>query len=394
VTHRKVVLVSFALGSAPAFAANPEFQSFFFQSCVAPSDQLAFLCGVSAGGDLSGNSESSLNPNQSLSNNENALNAARTETQTPTVSVETEVGPFGLFASARMASEEFDRTFDLDLERGYESDIWGVDLGFDQRLEGGLTWGGVVSFGNIDSEFDGGQGGVNFTPVSSAGDIEADTLGFTLFAYWRASDSFYTEATVGYTSYEYELTRNAVFQESTRTVPQLNVSTRANPDGDLTTASLAAGYDWSADAWTVGLTGDLRYASAEVDSYVERDPDQTGLAMAFSDTDRDSLLGGLELAVTYALSTGAGVVLPELRAQYLHEFDRDAAEAKAAYVFDTAGTIFSMTGEDADEDYGVVGAGIVWVLQNGWIPFLEAEMLVGYDDLDRYAVSAGIRREL
>ena len=72
----------------------------------------------------------------------------------------------------------------------------------------------------------------------------------------------------------------------------------------------------------------------------------------------------------------------------------DAAEAKAAFVFDTAGTVFSMTGDDADEDYGVVGAGIVWVLQNGWIPFLEAEMLVGYDDLDRYAVSAGIRREL
>ncbi len=385
--------------ASPAWAANPAFQSFFFDVCSGPvTGNLANLCGVSGGGDLSGNSESSLTPNQALSSSDGALNAARGRGGDPTrhekVSlVQTEAGPFSVFVQARGAWEELDRRADIDNERAYEADNIAFDIGFDQAVSDQFTWGAIFTVGRDELDFEAEASGVGFTPFSSGGSIDSDSLGLRLFAQWRA-DPWFLEATASYTAYEYDIERQFVFQESTRTIPQVNNRTSANPDGDLTTVSAAAGYDWTSGAWTVGLTGNVAYSTAEVDAFRERDLTQTGLSMLVDDSERSSLIGSLSLDFTRAVSMRSGVFVPQLRVQYQHEFDRDAETTTASFALDPTATRFAFRNDDPDEDYGNVALGFVFVLANGWIPYVEAEMLFGYDDFDRYAFTAGLRREL
>ncbi|NJN50508.1 MAG: autotransporter outer membrane beta-barrel domain-containing protein [Gammaproteobacteria bacterium] len=389
------------LGMAnPAWAANAAFQSYFFDVCSSATGNLGTLCGVSAGGDLSGSSESSLNPSQSLANNDAGLNSARSRGDDPfgaraaeVVLGKSEVGPFGVLVQARGAFEELDRTPDVDNERGYESDLWALDIGFDQAVDEHFTWGGIFTIGRDNIDFDADVAGVNFAPTSSSGSIDADSLGLRLFGQWRM-DAWYLEATAGYTSYSYDLTRKSVFQESTRTLPVVYSSTSANPDGDLVVASVAAGYDWTRGAWTIGLTSSLAYSSSEVDAYRESDDSLTGLAIVVDETERESMIGALSLDLTRAISMGGGVIVPQARLQYQHEFDRDAERASSRFVLDPTQTTFATVNDQPDEDYGAAAVGVVFVFANGWMPYLEAEMLFGYKDLDRYAFTAGIRREL
>lgn len=397
----RVGCVLLLVSAVPAWGANPAFQSFFFDVCSGPiAGDLATLCAVSAGGDLSGNSESSLTPSQGLSSSDGALNSGRSRGEDPFASrdanlslVREEVGPWSVLVQARGAWEELDRRPDVDNERGYDADIWAFDIGFDQAVSDQFTWGAVFTIGRDELEFDAEAPGVGFTPFSNAGSIDADSLGMRLFAQWRM-DAWFLEATAGYTAYEYEIERQFVFQESTRTIPQVNMRTSADPDGDLVTASAAAGYDFTSGAWTIGLTGNLAYTSAEVDAYREQDLTQTGLSMLVGDTERTSLVGSLALDLTRAISMRSGVFVPQLRLQYQHEFDRDAESTTTSFVLDPSATAFTVRNDDPDEDYGSAALGMVFVLANGWIPYVEAEVLFGYDDFERYGITAGVRREL
>ena len=68
-----------ALGPGPAHAQNAAFQGFFTNACGGAAGGLATLCGVNT--DLSGDSESSLNPNQTVSAAAAALAAAKERTR-------------------------------------------------------------------------------------------------------------------------------------------------------------------------------------------------------------------------------------------------------------------------------------------------------------------------
>ena len=54
----------------------------------------------------------------------------------------------------------------------------------------------------------------------------------------------------------------------------------------------------------------------------------------------------------------------------------------------------STAGDDPDRTYGVAAFGIAAITPGGWMPYLNFDALVGADDLDRYRVSLGLRREL
>jgi outer membrane autotransporter protein len=116
--------------------------------------------------------------------------------------------------------------------------------------------------------------------------------------------------------------------------------------------------------------------------------------MAVDDYDRKSLLGTLGLRIGHGISLTSGLLLPELRIEYSHEFDRDAETALTAFLLDGGANVYALEGDDPDEDYFNIGAGVVLVLPNGWMPFLDYQTTLGYDDLDQWRVTAGLRREL
>jgi hypothetical protein len=52
-----------------------------------------------------------------------------------------------------------------------------------------------------------------------------------------------------------------------------------------------------------------------------------------------------------------------------------------------------VSGDDPDRDYLNASAGLVLVLAEGWMPFVDYEVLVGHSFLDRHRVALGVRKE-
>lgn len=396
--------------AASAGADNAELQALFFAACDDPSAGLAARCGETTDGlgDLSGDSESSLNPSQSLNGTSATQAAARSRNEEArergdrylhgeepgAAEGALALGPFSLLLNGNYQSEEQSRTVDVDAERGYQLDAWGAQLGFDYRLSPGLVAGAVVSWETSDLEFDREQAGVNFTPQGDAGEVAQDSLGFSVFANVLLGEHGYLDLSAGYVDSDYTVRRRSVFQESGRSVPQTNVLTRATPGGDETWAAFNLGYAAAIGAWAVDPYLGAVYSKAQVDAYEETDQSDSGLAMSISQATSRTVLGQAGVRVARPISRQGYVLLPQASLEYLRAFDRDGVETRASYRLDQNGNVLALEGDRRDRDFFEAGIGVVMLLPNGWMPFLEYQVTLGAEDLDAHRVAVGLRVEL
>jgi outer membrane autotransporter protein len=133
-------------------------------------------------------------------------------------------------------------------------------------------------------------------------------------------------------------------------------------------------------------------STSTIDAYTEADLNNSGLAMRFDEIERDSLIAHVGFRVSIAKSTERGVVLPQFRLEYEHEYE-DPTTVAASFVLDAARVRYGLTGDEPDRNYFETGVGVAWVLPSGWQPFVDVEFLSGQDALDRYRVAAGFRVE-
>lgn len=95
------------------------------------------------------------------------------------------------------------------------------------------------------------------------------------------------------------------------------------------------------------------------------------------------------LRVSYSIGTRWGVLVPQGRLEWEHEFDKDALTTNTTFLLDSNGNPFTLTGDDPDRNYFNLGLSLVAILPNGLMPFIDYEGLLGYDDLDRHRITAG-----
>lgn len=398
-----------ALGAAPQYGltANAAFQTFFFAVCPASGGQLAARCAQTPGGlgNISGDSESSLNPSQNLTQSLAPLGLAhvrsaeardrgersRDETDAPQAT-RIDGAEVALLFNARGSWFERDRDPLTDQERGIDGDARGIEIGFDRRVSDRTFLGALLAAGKTEYDYDPEAPGVNFTPAVRAGDAETDEYSLTGYLIFNVSARAFVETSLGYVTQKHTLRRNSVFQETTRAVPQTNVSTEGETDGTVLWASFNLGYDWVSGASTFGPYGGITYARSEIDAYVERDLTGSGLNMAFGEREDTSTQGHIGLRFDRALSTGRGVFVPQLRVEYLHEFEDDVPDAAASFELDAQRTQFLFTGDEPDSGVVNVGIGASLILAGGWIWFLDYDYLAS-GDLDRQRATLGLRAE-
>jgi uncharacterized protein with beta-barrel porin domain len=404
-----VAAAGLLLTSTAADAANAEFQDFFFDVCTAATGTLATRCAETPSGlgNLSGDSESSLNPSQNLSHNQAPVGVAQDranetrergdrlrdgESSGDAGSVQVATGPWSLLLNIR--ATWFDRDSDgaVEAERGYDGDSRAAEIGMDYRVSERVVLGALLGLERTDYEFDAENPGVNFAPASTAGEVESDNLYLTLFGSWMIGDRGFVEVAGGYERGDGEYRRNSVFQESTRTQPQVNVRVSGDADSTVTWLGVNAGFDVERGAFRAGPYAGLTSTRAELDSYTERDHSESGLNMHFGGTSRDSLLAHAGVRASYVFGTASGVFIPQLRAEYQHEFDDDADTAGGRYVLDTSGHEYRLRGEKRDADAFGIGLSLSAVLPNGWMPFADY-VLLDSDDLERQYATLGLRVE-
>lgn len=413
---RLAVTVGFIGLFAPSSASAQTLQDFFFDVCGGDGSATATLATRCAetpagGGDLSGDSEASMNPGQNVTANDAALARAQALTEKSEERLEkrreetngkmsavsgqgddAEFGRLSLFVNGR--AEFFDRDRDAtDNERAYDGNTVGFQVGGDYRLSDRLVVGALIGVDRTDSEFEADAPGTAFTPGDSEGGVESDSYFLNVYGSYNVTDAIYVDGTVGIGHTDYEFERIAIFQESTRTVAQTNVRATGDSNGMQYSASFGGGYDFYRGAWGIGPYARVNYVRSEIDGYTESDANGTGLAMRVGDNDESSLTSVLGVQVSYAASTDFGVVVPQFRGEFEHEFRKDGQSVATSFAQDAAATTFTNASDGPDRNYFNVGASVVVILPNGWMPFFDAETLVSYDDLIRHRFTIGLRTE-
>jgi len=403
-----VFVLSATISATAVHASNAELQDFFFDACVNPTAGLAARCAQTTGGlgDLSGDSESSLNPSQTLSSSDAAIHAAQQRGQelrerlqrggVDTADKEgLSLGPFSLLVNARHVSFEADRQVDADAERSYDGTQRTAELGLDYRVNENLVVGGWLHWESAEQSFDREAAGVGFTPfVSEAGSQDSTNTGFTVYASTGLSEQIYLDASIGYTKLDTDFARFSIFQESTRTADQTNVVTTGNTDGDRLSATLNLGISLESKGWQLSPFAGFTYVKTDFDDYVETDRSASGLNLAVRGAQRSTLIGQAGFRVSKAISMQGWVLLPQARVEYVHGFSTERAHSSVRFVNDLNANQFVLRGDNPDAGRVDFAFGVMALLPNGWMTYLEYQSTASAGDFDRYQIAAGLRVEL
>lgn len=404
-------LVSCQLFSANSFAASPEFQSFLSRACenALPGSDFYQRCFVdSVNGDLSTDSEDSLNPTQSLSNATNALaetkarikalqdklkdqrekNKESMEKAQRGVNETFQMAGFSILINAENA--ELDHTL-TPLERGYNTDSKKFQAGADYRLYDNWIIGGVISIESYDTLFDADTEGRNFFPGNSEGSSKADSLGISVFTTKNLTDSWYVDALLAYSRTDYDFSRIGLFQESSRTIPTLDVETTASTSGKQLAAGMGIGWDNTSGSHNWQWYARLNYQKSTVDSYDESGG--AGFAMKINENSASELSAVSGVKYAYTVNSSLAVWLPQLYVEYEKLLNTDTPTTTSSFLADTQQTEFTVFGDEIDTAYGRAGASLVAVFPHGWTAFVSYSEEFSRNYFDQRQMNLGVRIE-
>lgn len=395
-----LVTMALTLASAATQAANASLQELFFAACQAPTAALAVRCAQTNGGlgDLSGDSESSLNPSQGLSATamSQAIGQGR-DKQVATVAPdgagsEVDFGDWSLLWHIRHQRDEWDRAVDLDAQRGFEADTSALEIGAERTLSSALVVGAMAVLERSSLEFTAENPGRNFDPFGDAGSIDGDSVGVLGYVAWQPGDSAFVDISAGYQWETHNIERRSVFQESNRAIPQTLSITSAETDGERLTITVQGGWQRPLGNWQGVFSAGLAYLSAETDGYSERDRSNSGLAMAFSATDRNALTARVGFALRRVVSLKQGVMVPQLQIGYETDVSSDESGYRARYLQDAGANQLALDADASSDSRVSLRLGVHWILPEGWMPFVQLAAIQGNEDYDSLQIAAGLRK--
>jgi len=221
---------------------------------------------------------------------------------------------FFINGSLRRGSQD-PTTFETPFDYKANTLTAGVDYRFTDRLIIGLAAGHA-------------NGTTDFTDGSGRQDSRSNSVSLYGTFY---NKSFYVDLIGTFAHMSYAADRTTDFS-----VNPLAAAGALNCAGSVcavdTTGSTGArqlafainvGYSFHDAALTWGPDIAVNYTRINVNGFTETDENQSGLAMVYGDDLGESLLAKAGGHLAYAVSTPIVVLLPEVRAHYVHEFKND-----------------------------------------------------------------------
>ena len=287
----------------------------------------------------------------------------------------------GLFANGTFTGGDKDVS---GQEAGFDYQTFGLTLGADYRFTDNFVLGATFNYLSNDIDFD--TTAINNT--QSGGGIDTQSFGFSLYSTYYVSNQFYVDGIFSFGSNNYDIDRRIIYSiPSTNRMGMLipgttTVNQTATGDTNSTqySISVGVGYDFAVQGFTITPLARLEYSRINIDGYQEainNTANGFGLALAFNDQHVDSLVSVLGGQASYAISTGIGVLLPQLRVEWRHEFENDARSITSRFVNDPARTPLVLGTDDPDRDFVILGTSLSATFRGGVAAFVSYETVVG-----------------
>lgn len=167
----------------------------------------------------------------------------------------------------------------------------------------------------------------------------------------------------------------------------LGTSNTSSPSGDQYAVQGSVGIDLRYGLWTVTPEVGVQYTMVRVDGFTE-----TGAAALTVESDKaESFRSSLGARLRYDWQTAWGVVTPEWRASWQHEFLDKERDIRASFVDQSLPGTFATTAAGSGSDFGIVGTGLSANIAE------RTQMSLGYDfkfgghDFQAHQVSGRLR---
>lgn len=281
---------------------------------------------------------------------------------------------FGFFASGKLTEIERESTV---LETGYESDMQGFTLGVDYFFTNEFVAGLAVGYTNTDLDYNRNSGSSDYENVS-----------VLTYGNYQMDESFAIDGYLGWSGLDYDLKRNISY-DLTCGCDVVNSTARGDTEADKILAGLNFSYTLGFGAIEFTPLLKLDYSGTFIDSFSESGGD--GFALKYDSQNVQSFKSNLGFNSTYAISFPWGVLLPRMKAGYVHEFLNNRRTIRASFVEDTSSYGMRFKTDKPDRDYFVIGGGVSTVLAHSVQLFVDYERVEGNRYLNDYTVSGGVR---
>lgn len=329
-------------------------------------------------------------------------------------------GPWGWFFRGTYTSGDRDPT-DATLlsgaENGFDFDQYGLTVGIDHS-SGAAVWGVALGYTSYEVKMQQRSVGSGIqTNAVDGGKIESDSFNGSFYYDHNAQNNVYFSALAGYGAQSFDMARAFIYFGEDPTAPSVTDQTRlltASPDGDSLGASMTLGRIIDRGSWVIDPRIGLSFDRINVDAFTEVDSGNTNVAtpvaamqLAFDKQEFDSFRANIGIQFSNNINTGFGSVRPTFSADWYHEFRDDRRTIKVKYAlendlaaanqgswmggFDNCVSCFSLLSEAPDSDFYVLGAGIAAAYRGGFQMFLMLEGLLGYQNLNAYSATVGLR---
>lgn len=256
-------------------------------------------------------------------------------------------------------------------QSGFEYDKQHFVFGADYRIKDNWVAGGSFAYSHNTAHFD-----------ASRGETLNDNYTGMLYTSYYITDAAHVEATASYGGFSYETSRNINFGGNSSIA-------KAKPEGGQYAFTWGGGYDFNFDALTVAPYARGEYSNLDIDSYSENG---SPFAVRFGKQNIESLISTLGIQSSYAISLPWGVLIPQIRGEWHHQFLDSQRQVQASFVA-FPGSSFVMNSGGPSRDYFTVGGEISAILPGGISAFLSYESLQGYSSINNNKFILGARME-
>ena len=267
-------------------------------------------------------------------------------------------------------------------DAGFRSDQWGATAGFDYRFGRDTVAGVSVGYG---------ESNVTFRPFAQGGfDAEAFDASVYGTVYFGG---VYLDAVVNYIDTDYATSRRILYTETPGSPGSLlDRNARADISGRTLNAGISLGYDFVLGSFTFAPVLGYFYVDGDLDSFRERG--SGGLDLQFADRDFRSSVGSVGFRATYAWRTAIGVIIPQLRATYIREFDDDVETFRARFANGSgAEPPIVFNGGPVDESYAKFALGVSAQLKYGVAAYIEYQRLQDFRFVSFGDLTFGVRMQ-
>jgi uncharacterized protein with beta-barrel porin domain len=304
----------------------------------------------------------------------------------------------GVFANGSFTGGDKDAT---SREAGFDFKTFGATVGADYRFTDNLVLGVAFNYLSTNIDFD----STSFIGSPAGGGIDTHSFGFAIYGTYYIANQFYVDGIVNFGWNHYDTDRRIIYTipSTDRTgalIPGATTTVNQTPQGDTHGAqfsiSTGAGYDWNIRGFTVSPFARLEYITLHINGYQENINNTAngfGLGLAFAGQNVESLMSVLGAQASYAISTGIGVLLPQVRAAWRHEFKDDARTITARFVNDPTQTPLALVTDGPDRDFCSLGVGLSATFPGGKAAFVYYETVLGLAQVTAHSVVGGIRFE-